>query len=736
MTKAPGDQLDATDFRDGIEHYSEPDHLLKKYGAVPAIGQGETSIRQPGEASAVFQTLLLADALRFLTLQMTAAKSSGHAGGFASQAEVFAAWVMLGQKNIFAEAGHHAPGFYSALFLDRSLERMGITTVRKLCERFRERNGLLGHASGHIPGILAPAGPLGQGQHFAMAAALLHRKTLFPVIVGDGGIDEPYTMSSFRHFLTAFPSVTNFVPVLVWNGFSQEHHSMVSTWTNDQMKTLWLSHGFQEVAVIDAKDFVDQGQPGPFVDSTKLGIGQRIEFVQRVIGAVKRAADLALSGTRTALVFKQIKGAGVHARGAKSHFMGPQHTLKSADIVAALADLALPAAAWQLVRTNCERAAGGPAAATVVTEARCALPEVSLPLAEYPAGERKIPSAELGRCALTIAGRDGAFLVANADGNEGSGLGNVNQALKILHPTADPDYHQLPGGQVYEPLSEDACAGLTASLSLMGGMALWCSYESFAVNGLPIWQTVTQAMAELRRGTPSAVVLLTATALEQGRNGWTHQRPELQAYLAAMMRNGNVFPLFPPDANSIQKCYEWALQSKNKGVVIFAGRTPTQVRTTFEQTQRALRDGAFVLEEFSGAKKVVLAVVGDRMIDAAMEAGGLLQSRGVGVRVVYVVSPRRLLREQDVAWASCHEPDGAFINDAQFDALFWGDALVGVTGGSSAMLEPVLLRSKTRRDILAWRRGETTAGPDQLAEINELTGNAIAKRAVELLDQN
>jgi len=32
----------------------------------------------------------------------------------------------------------------------------------------------LGHLAGYIPGILAPAGPLGQGQHFAMAAALLH----------------------------------------------------------------------------------------------------------------------------------------------------------------------------------------------------------------------------------------------------------------------------------------------------------------------------------------------------------------------------------------------------------------------------------------------------------------------------------------------------------------------------------------------------------------------------------
>jgi phosphoketolase len=52
-------------------------------------------------------------------------------------------------------------------------------------------------------------------------------------------------------------------------------------------------------------------------------------------------------------------------------------------------------------------------------------------------------------------------------------------------------------------------------------------------------------MAELRRPTPATITLFTAGALEQGRNGWTHQRPEIENYFAAMMRNGNVYPLFP-----------------------------------------------------------------------------------------------------------------------------------------------------------------------------------------------
>src|SRR5512147_1866091 len=204
-------------FCDGIQYFGDASPEFDKYGKNPVIAAGSKAIADPTDPNAVYQTLLAADALRYLTLQVTGSKASGHPGGFASQAEAYASLVMLGYKNIITEVGHHAPGFYSAMFLDRSLEDMGIFTVQELRDRFREKHGLLGHLSGYIPGILAPAGPLGQGQHFAMAAALLHRDKLFPFTLGDGGMGEPYPMSSMAHFNTAFPGVTNFLPILVWN---------------------------------------------------------------------------------------------------------------------------------------------------------------------------------------------------------------------------------------------------------------------------------------------------------------------------------------------------------------------------------------------------------------------------------------------------------------------------------------------------------------------------------------
>ncbi|MEN9219608.1 MAG: hypothetical protein Q6K08_02255, partial [Thermostichales cyanobacterium GMQP_bins_62] len=234
-------------FCEGIQYFGEPDALWQQYGQVPVVDPETGAIRELGDPAAAYQTLLYADALRYLTLQMTASKASGHPGGFASSAEAYAAFVMLGYKNIPTEVGHHAPGFYSAMFLDGSLERMGIKTVTELRQRFREMHGLLGHLSGYIPGILAPAGPLGQGQHFAMAGALLYPEVLFPFTLGDGGLGEPYVISSMVHFHTAFPQRTNFLPILVWNGYSQEHHSMISTFSNERMEQFWRGNGFQEV---------------------------------------------------------------------------------------------------------------------------------------------------------------------------------------------------------------------------------------------------------------------------------------------------------------------------------------------------------------------------------------------------------------------------------------------------------------------------------------------------------
>jgi phosphoketolase len=729
-------ELAANDFRDGIQYFAQPWPGADQLAARPAIGADQTAIADPADPAAVFQTLMAADALRYLTLQICGSKASGHPGGYASSAEAHAALMMLGHKHIVTEVGHHAPGFYSAMFLDGSLEAMDIRTVADLRARFRERHGLLGHLSGAIPGLLAPAGPLGQGQHFAMGGALLNPGTLFPVTIGDGGLGEPYIMSAFMHFRTAFPQVTNFLPVLVWNGYSQEHHSMVSLLSNEAMIGYWKAHGFEDVILVDAKDFDDANQDGAYVDSTRCSPSQRLAFQGAVLEGIARAARQALGGRLTAFIVKQLKGAGVHAVGAKAHNLYPADTLDAEHIMNGLKRRALHVNAWDIVRTNLMRAGGGPAVNTVATERERALPDLGvLPLKEFPLGENQVPATAFGAVVAAVGQRDPAFVVTNADGNEASAMKNVNDALKIRHPTPDALYNQSPNGQVYEPLNEDACAGLAAAIALFGGRSLWLSYESFAINGWPIVQTVSQAMAELRRRTPSQVNMFTAGALEQGRNGWTHQRPEIESYCAAMMRNGNHYPLFPCDANMIQAAYDWALGTHNKSIAIFASKTALPVRTTLAQARQAIEDGAVTLYETEKGTGplIVLAVAGDMILLSAFTAKDGLEKAGARVRIVSVANPRRLYRPGDVSWNTVSEPDGKFMDDTAFTGLFEADALLAVSGGPSATLEPVLLRSSARRDTLCWQRGETVAAAGELMSFNGVDAPAIEARARALL---
>lgn len=736
MNATTQDALLAPAFCEGIQYYGPTWPGFETHCAAPAIAEGKKAIAGTNAPSTAYQTLLAADALRYLTLQVCGAKASGHPGGFASSAEAYASLVMLGHTNIVTEVGHHAPGFYSAMFLDRSLEDMGIHTVQQMRDRFREKHGLLGHLSGAIPGLLAPAGPLGQGQHFAMAGALLHPGVLFPVTIGDGGMGEPYVLNAMMHFNTAYPKVTNYLPVLIWNGFSQEHHAMCATWSNEQMSAYWKGHGFESVFLVDAKQFDDRDQVGAYVDSTAFSFDRRLAFAAAVLQAAESAAKHALSGRRAVLIVKQLKGAGVHKVGAKAHNLYPADTLDAAHISEGLKRRALSTDAWQLVRDNFSRAGGGPAAKTAVTEhVLDIVPLPELPIREFAKGESQVPATAFGGLVAAVGQSDPYFVVTNADGNEASAMANINQALKIRHPVEDALYNQEPGGQVYEPLNEDACAGLAAALALFGARSVWLSYESFAINGWPIVQTVTQAMAELRRKTPSFVCMFTAGALEQGRNGWTHQRPEIENYFAAQMRNGNVYPLFPCDANQIQAAYEWALNTHNKGIAIIASKSPLPVRTTMEQAREGIEKGAVSLyESASGDRTVVFGVTGDMALLPVFEAKDRLEAAGRRVRIVSVANPRRLYRPTDVAWDTVSEPDGNFMADADFDALFDGDVLIGVTGGPAGPLEPVLLRTRAaRRDVFAWKRGETTASAGEIMAFNGITAEAMVGRVNTLL---
>src|SRR3569623_3001964 len=93
----------APDFCAGIQHYGEPWPDFDRHAHEAVLAEGKQAIRVADDAQAVYQTLLGADALRYLALQMCGATASGHPGGFAGSAEAYAALVRLGRANLVTE---------------------------------------------------------------------------------------------------------------------------------------------------------------------------------------------------------------------------------------------------------------------------------------------------------------------------------------------------------------------------------------------------------------------------------------------------------------------------------------------------------------------------------------------------------------------------------------------------------------------------------------------------------
>jgi phosphoketolase len=103
-------------FCEGIQHFADALPDFDDYGQAPAIAADAQAITDPTDPAAVYQTLLAADALRYLTLQMTASKQSGHPGGFASIADTIAALSCWATKTSLRKWVTTPPAFTAPYF--------------------------------------------------------------------------------------------------------------------------------------------------------------------------------------------------------------------------------------------------------------------------------------------------------------------------------------------------------------------------------------------------------------------------------------------------------------------------------------------------------------------------------------------------------------------------------------------------------------------------------------------
>ncbi|NJO67120.1 MAG: hypothetical protein HC832_06965, partial [Leptolyngbyaceae cyanobacterium RM1_405_57] len=71
MTAATPISSTAPAFCEGIQYFADSLPQFEQYGKTPAIAPDQSAIADPTDSTAVYQTLLAADALRYLILQVT-----------------------------------------------------------------------------------------------------------------------------------------------------------------------------------------------------------------------------------------------------------------------------------------------------------------------------------------------------------------------------------------------------------------------------------------------------------------------------------------------------------------------------------------------------------------------------------------------------------------------------------------------------------------------------------------
>ena len=132
-------------------------------------------------------------------------------------------------------------------------------------------------------------------------------------------------------------------------------------------------------------------------------------------------------------------------------------------------------------------------------------------------------------------------------------------------------------------------------------------------------------------GVPVTYVM-THDSIGLGEDGPTHQPVE---HLAMLRATPNHLLIRPADLAETAEAWEIALTQKNRPVTLALSRQGLPALRTQNTSKNLVSQGAYVLAEAENKRQVILMASGSET-SIAMEAKGLLESEGIGARVVSV----------------------------------------------------------------------------------------------------
>jgi transketolase len=586
----------------------------------------------------------LANAIRFLSIDAVQAANCGHPGmpmGMADVATVlFTKFLKFDPKapdwhdrdRFILSAGHGSMLIYSLLHLT-GYEAMTMEQIRN----FRQMGAITaGHPEyGHVPGVEATTGPLGQGISTAvgMAMAEAHVRAKFGaqvadhrtwVIASDGDL-----MEGISHEAISIAGHMKLDRLIVlWDDNDISIDGPLSVAENGDQLARFIAAGWNasrvdghDPAALEAamQAALNSDKPTLIACKTQIGFGSpNLAGTAKTHGSALGAAEV--EATRKALNWP-------HAP-----FVVPDDILATWRAAGARsADLH---AQWAA------RMANNPDAGTITAQLNGTVDAALLrqTTADHCAAMvAKAPS-------LATRESSGAALESLAPvfpelvGGSADLTGSVNTkvtGMKAFGPNAYAERY------IHYGVREHGMAAAMNGMALHGGMVPYSgTFLVFADYLRPALRL--GALMGVR-----TIHVLTHDSIGLGEDGPTHQPVETLASLRAIP-NVNVFR--PCDPVEVAECWELALLApKTPAVLSLTRQKVAFLRADGSSTNRSAK-GAYVISPTSLPEKAVLIATGSE-VEIAMAAQATLAASGIGVRVISAPC-LELFAQQDNAYQS------------------------------------------------------------------------------------
>ena len=603
----------------------------------------------------VYDTALLANAIRALAMDAVQAANSGHPGMPMGMAEIA---VALWNRHLRHNPAHpHWPdrdrfvlsNGHGSMLQYALLHLTGYALPLDEIKRFRQLHSMTpGHPEvGVTPGVETTTGPLGQGLANAIGMALAERLLAAEfnrpghaivdhrtyVFVGDGCLMEGISHEACS--LAGTLALSKLVCFYDDNGISIDGE--VKGWFTDDTPRRFEAYGWQVIRDVDGHD------------------------VAAVDAAIRQANSG--SGKPTLICCKTVIGKGSPHRAGTDLAHGQALGEKEVALTRAAIGWNFPPfeippavyAGWDA------RASG--AALESEWNARFAAYRVAHPelAAEF---ERRV-AGDLPRI---FGERAGALIAAqNVKAETVATRKASQQAIEALAPTL-PELiggsadltgsvftnwsgskavtAQVPGNYVNFGVREFAMSAIANGLALHGGfipyVGTFLTFSDYARNALRM-----AALMKLR-----SISVYTHDSIGLGEDGPTHQSVEH----ASSLRLIPGMDLWRP-CDTVESAVSWiaAIERRDGPTCLLFTRQNVPFNARTSEQIAAIRRGGYVLADAAGAKAVIIATGSE--VGLAIGAQKALAEAGVPVRVVSMPCTS-LFDRQDPAWRLSVLPQG------------------------------------------------------------------------------